>query len=72
MLETNANHQKTAQETVKYEVHGAPLNHQRYEKPQTSRGLSGKGEAHSTHAIIRRKNRKNEEEKRSCRVDYYN
>jgi len=47
MLVTNENHQKTAQETVKYEVHGggapeAPprLNHQRYEKPKISRGLT--------------------------------
>jgi len=45
MLETNENYQKTAPETVKYEVHGGrglrrpPLNHQRYEKPRISRGL---------------------------------
>jgi len=44
VMETNGNHQKTAQGTVKYEVHGAGapeaiLNHQRYEKPKTSRAL---------------------------------
>jgi len=35
---------KTALEIVKYEVHGgisgAPLNHKRFRKPKTSRGLS--------------------------------
>jgi len=40
----NGNHQKTAQETVKYEVHGgapdSPPNHQRYAKPKASRGLT--------------------------------
>jgi len=36
---------KNPLQTVKYEVHGGglpeppPLNHQRYEKPKTSRGL---------------------------------
>jgi len=44
MLKTNGNYQKTALETVKYEVHGGgfwsphPLNHQRYENLKPAEG----------------------------------
>jgi len=40
MLEANGNHQKTAQETVKYEVRGGPLDHQCFKKARTSGGLT--------------------------------